>query len=480
MDEINELKRCGMSIQAISELTGYDRKTIRKYLLKPMVPAYRRRPSAASKLEPFKPYLNERLQAGVWNAQVLLRELRDRNYAGGYTILKDWLKPQRESAQVVAVRRFETPPGKQAQVDWGHLGSLAEGSDERKLWGFTITLGYSRMMMAEAATDQKLGTLLRMHETAFRQWGAVPAEILYDRMKTIWTGTDERGEIIWNAVFLDFARYWGFTPRLCRPYRAQTKGKIESGVKYVRRNFLCGLLGREPANLADFNAELRRWVAEVANQRVHGTTREQVLIRFDEDQFALQPVNWRPVYPYVDDELRRVARDAYVAWRGSRYSVPWEYAGKEVWVRECGRDIEVRYGAERIAAHAPAVRQHQVVTIGEHHEGIPLGNRTTGKTLIHIQQGAPVVEQRPLAARAWPEVRDDYAGTVADYTYRAQSDGHRRAPGGAARRRGEEGTVLRRLPAGSDERRGRCSAAALSEDEIAVGSPAVRENLRPV
>jgi transposase len=85
-------------------------------------------------------------------------------------------------------------------------------------------------MMAEAATDQKLGTLLRMHEAAFHEWGAVPEEILYDRMRTIWTGTDERGEIIWNAVFLDFARYWGFTPRLCRPYRAQTKGKVESGV----------------------------------------------------------------------------------------------------------------------------------------------------------------------------------------------------------------------------------------------------------
>ncbi len=82
----------------------------------------------------------------------------------------------------------------------------------------------------------------------------------------------------------------------------------------------------------------------------------------------MQMVNGRPAYPYVDDELRKVARDAYVAWQGSRYSVPWEYAGKEVWVRECGRDIEVRYGAERIAAHAPAVRQHQVVTIGEHHE----------------------------------------------------------------------------------------------------------------
>ncbi len=318
MDEINELKRSGMSIQAISEVTGYDRKTIRKYLLKPERPVYQTRPAAAGKLEPFKPYVNERLQAGVWNAQVLLRELRERSYTGGYTILKDWLKPQRESAQVVAVRHFETPPGKQAQVDWGHLGSLAREGDERKLWGFTITLGYSRMMMAEAAADQKLETLLRMHEAAFRQWGAVPAEILYDRMKTIWTGTDERGEIVWNALFFDFARCWGFTPRLCRPYRAQTKGKIESGVKYVRRNFLCGLLGREPASLADFNAELRRWVAEVANRRVHGTTREQRMCP-----------GW----------------EAAIRSRGNTRA---RKSGCE-----CGLDIEVRYGAERIAAHSP-------------------------------------------------------------------------------------------------------------------------------
>jgi transposase len=399
VEEIQGLKREGLSIQAISELTGFDRKTIRKYLLKPTGrPVYRARRAGVSKLEPFKPYLKERLQAGVWNARVLLRELRERNYPGGYTLLTDWLRPQRESARMVAVRRFETPPGKQAQVDWGHLGSLVDGGEERILWGFTITLGYSRMMMAEAATDQKLGTLLRMHEAAFQQWGGVPEEILYDRMKTVWTGTDERGEIVWNAVFLDFARYWGFTPRLCRPYRAQTKGKVESGVKYVRRNFLCGLLGREPASLADLNAELRRWVAEVANQRVHGTTREHVLIRWDEDQFNLQPAKGRLAYPYADDEQRKVARDAYVSWHGSRYSVPWRYAGREVWVREQGRDVEVRYGTELIARHAPAVRRHQVVTQSEHHEGIPLGNKQPGKTLIHIQQSAPIVERRPLDA----------------------------------------------------------------------------------
>jgi transposase len=188
----------------------------------------------------------------------------------------DWLRPQRESARTVAVRRFETPAGKQGQVDWGHLGTLEVGGEERKIWGFTFTLGYSRTMMAEAALDQKLGTLLRMHEEAFRQLGGVPEEILYDRMKTVWLETDERGEIVWHPVFLDFAKYWGFTPRLCRPYRAQTKGKVESGVKYVRRNFLCGLQGREPGCLADLNAQLRAWVWEVANQRVHGTTHEQV------------------------------------------------------------------------------------------------------------------------------------------------------------------------------------------------------------
>ena len=269
-------------------MTGYDRKTISRFLLAPAKrPVYGPRPAPASKLDPFKSYLKERLQAGVWNGAVLLRELRERNYSGGYTILKDWLRPQRKEALAVAVRRFETPPGKQAQVDWGHLGSLSEASVERAMCGFTITLGYSRMMMAEAATDQTLGTLLRMHESAFREWGAVPDEILYDRMKTVWTGIDERGEIVWNAIFLDFARYWGFTPRLCRPYRPQTKGKIESGVKYIRRNFLCGLLGREPDNLGDLNAELRRWVAEVANRRVHGTAHEQVLLRFDEDLFAM-------------------------------------------------------------------------------------------------------------------------------------------------------------------------------------------------
>jgi transposase len=127
---------------------------------------------------------------GVWNAAALLRELRERNSNGGYTILKDWLHPQCKQAEAAAVQRFETLHSKQAQVDWGHRGSLCEGGRERKLWGFTMTWGYSRRVMASPARDQKLSTLLRMDESAFYEWGAVPDEILYDRMKTVWTGID--------------------------------------------------------------------------------------------------------------------------------------------------------------------------------------------------------------------------------------------------------------------------------------------------
>ena len=173
-------------------------------------------------------------------------------------------------------------------------------------------------------------------------------------MKTVWLGADERGEIIWHPVFLDFAGYWGFRPRLCRPYRAQTKGKIESGVKYVRRNFLCGLLGREPSCLLDFNTELREWVATVANTRVHGTTHQNVGLSWDLDQFQMQSIQGRPPFAYKDDELRKVARDAYVSWQASRYSVPWQYVGKQVVVCEQGPDMEVRWGGQRIARHPRA------------------------------------------------------------------------------------------------------------------------------
>lgn len=107
-----------------------------------------------------------------------------------------------------AWRRFETPPGHQAQADWGHLGYLENEEQRSKIWSFVLTLGSSRGMFSDVWTDQKLETLLRMYEEAFRQFGGVPREILYDRMKTVVLDVDERGETRWHPVFADFARYW--------------------------------------------------------------------------------------------------------------------------------------------------------------------------------------------------------------------------------------------------------------------------------
>ena len=406
MTDIAEMKRQGLSIQRISQLTGFDRKTIRKYLLAlpATAPAYGPRQAGTrkpGKLDPFKEYLSDRLKAGVWNARVLLREIRERGYTGGYTILTDWLRPQRQAANTVAVRRFETPPGEQAQVDWGHLGTIDIDGREQRLWVFTMTLGYSRLLMAEVATDQQLGTLLRLHEAAFRVFDGVPREILYDRMRTVWQGTDDRGEIVWNPVFIDFARYWGFAPRLCRPYRAQTKGKVESSVKYIRRNFLCGLQGLVIGGLEDLNARLRTWIAAVANRRIHGTTQEAVMARAEVDRAALMRIRTRHrTYPYADEQLRKVARDAFVSWQASRYSVPWSYAGKEVLVRPVGEGwLEVRHQDRTIARHPVAAARHGVVLDPAHHAGIPLGARSpSSKTLVHIREMAPMVEARSLAA----------------------------------------------------------------------------------
>jgi len=412
VNEIQELRRQGLSITQIGTLTGFDRKTIRKYLGDPKRPRYGPRPRRGSQLEPFQSYIHERLAAGVWNAVVLLAELKARGYSGGYTILKDYLRPLRREASTVAVRRFETPPGQQAQLDWGTLGRLETASGTRTLHVFVLTLGHSRALFADVATDTQLATLLRLHEAAFAALGGVPHEILYDRMKTVILGTDERGEIKWHPQFLDFANYWGFTPRACAAYRPQTKGKVESGIGYVRKNFLCG---RQAHDLSDLRGQLRTWVWEVANQRQHGTTQRHVLTAWQEEKRLLWPLAGRAAYPFIGQEQRKVSRDAYISFRGNRYSVPWSVAGQEVLLHQDGDRIQVHRGGERLAVHplcTPGARQ--TITIAAHHEGIPLNlvgstvAGSTGKAKIVLQVGglasdavnrvsaSHVVEARPL------------------------------------------------------------------------------------
>jgi transposase len=393
--DILQLKRQGLSISQIAAITGFNRRTVHKYLAQPATPRYGPRAPRPTKLDPFKPFLQQRLAQGVWNATVLLRELQARGYAGGYTALKDYLQPLRQAAAQVAVRRFETPPGQQAQVDWGHLGAVDLGGAPKALSAFVFTLGHSRAMFADLATDQTLPTFLRMHERAFAQLGGVPREILYDRVKTVVLGTDERGEVKWHPTFLAFARYWGFTPRLCRAYRPQTKGKVENGIGYLRKNFLCGRLA---ADLSELSGQLHGWVWGVANQRIHGTTHRCVAAAWEAEKPHLQPLGNRPPFPLLLPQVRRVAADAYVSSKSNRYSVPWQAAGQEVFVREADGYLEILREQERLARHRLCAGRHQVITVAAHHADLPLVSHRRGKKpLLRLGGGAPTVEARSLA-----------------------------------------------------------------------------------
>jgi hypothetical protein len=264
------------------------------------------------------------------------------------------------------------------------------------LSAFVLTLSHSRALFCDVATDQGLRTFLRMHEEAFLYLGGVPQEILYDRVKTVVLGLDERQEILWHPVFGDFARYWGFVPRLCRAWRPQTKGKVESGVRYLRSSFLCG---RQAGGLEDLRAQLRAWLCQVANCRVHGTTHRVVTEAWEQERPHLQPLGGRGAYPYLPEQARRVSRDAYVCYQTNRYSVPWQYAGQEVSVREAGGQVQVWRGGEQVCAHALCLGRFQTLTLAAHHAGLPLGpgGRPAGKAKVSIRADEPQVQVRSLA-----------------------------------------------------------------------------------
>jgi transposase len=191
--------------------------------------------------------LRERWETGVHNARKLLDELRVRGYDGGYSQLKLAVTPWREEGRERAFVRFETGPGEQSQMDWGHFGNWGG----RRLYGFALTLCYSRMRYIEFTQSQDIHHLLACMVHGFRYFAGVTESVLTDRMKTVLID-QTGGELHFNQKFLQFAAYYGFVPRVCRPYRPETKGKIESTVRFVKQNFWPGI---SFASLTDLNQQ---------------------------------------------------------------------------------------------------------------------------------------------------------------------------------------------------------------------------------
>ncbi len=322
--EISVFAKHGMSIRAIAKATGASRNTVRRYLRGgDDVAARKPTPRRATKLDLHRDYIVERMEAAapdVIPATVLLREIRQRGYDGGYTQLKEFVRGLRPAPRPDPVVRFETDPGCQMQADWATIG---HGRD--KLRVFVATMGYSRAAYVEFCDNEKLATLIQCHENAFSFFGGVPREVLYDNMKTVVLERNAYGRNVhrFNPGFLDYAKHAGFMTRLCRPYRAKTKGKVERFIGYVKRSFYipfaatCRQSGLRPDKQAA-NTGVRIWLREVANARVHATTGEVPGKRLVIEQRALQALP-KP-YRYngsgnIDDRDKAEQRDQPVGYQ---------------------------------------------------------------------------------------------------------------------------------------------------------------------
>jgi len=395
-EELRRMHVEGRPLALIARQTGLDRKTVRRCLRQAEWRPYSRVPSMPTMLAGHMAWLIERAPQVRYSARILFQELRaTRGYGGGYDTVRNAVRPLRVEAMAASLTqcRFETAPGEQSQVDWGQVRVAFAGAPAT-VHVFVLTLGYSRRMFAEGYVHERIGSLLAAHEHAFTHFGGHTAEILYDRMRTVVLGTEnERPR--WNSTFESFARYWAFEPRLCRPYRAQTKGKVESGVKYIKRNFIPG---RSFRDLEDFNTQLLAWLAEVADVRVHGTTHEQPVARFTREASALLPTVGQPSFLEAMLRERVVADDWLVSIDANRYSVPCRLLGKTVQVVRQGGHWQIFHQGALVAEHPVLAGRFALSVKPEHGPGAIARN---------ARQRFPAPPAAPRAiAIAEVEVRD--------------------------------------------------------------------------
>ena len=390
---ILDLHRQGLSVSAIARRVGIDRKTVRKYIERGLEPpSYGPRQPRARRLEPFEAYLRQRVVAypGL-TASRLLREIREHGYGGGYSAVTDFLREVRPSPTPPFEVRFETPPGEQAQVDFAQFEVVYADEPEavRKVWLFSLVLGYSRLIWARFVAHQDLQTVLRCHMAAFAGLGGVPREILYDRMKTAVIGEDSEAHIVYNRALIDFAGHYGFHPKACRPYRAKTKGKVERPFRYIREDFF---LARSFRNLDDLNAQLAHWLGTVANPRVHATTRRVVNEAFAEEK--LQPLPLVPFSAVLKLE-RRVSHEGMVSVGGNFYSVPDATRKRVVEVHSLADEIRI-FEADRLIAVHPVLEGRHQRHLAPGHRKMPTPRGAEQAAATAIGRAGDVVARRSL------------------------------------------------------------------------------------
>jgi transposase len=293
--EISILRKQGKSLRRISKYTGRSINTVRKYASGKIKVGYKKRAARPKKLDPYKSYVRSRLTMAAphWiPATVIYREIKAQGYPGEIRQLRYFMETLKPKVVVEPLIRFETDPGRQMQVDWAYFEYK-----HVRLYAFVATLGYSRMSYVEFVEDMQINSLINCHEHAFNFFGGVSRDVLYDNMKTVVIKRNAygSGQHRLHPRLRDFAKHYGFMPRLCKPYRAQTKGKVERFIRYLRTNFFVPLTATLKAANLDLdcdtaNAEVLKWLNEVANQRQHQTINDKPINRMSEERAALLPL----------------------------------------------------------------------------------------------------------------------------------------------------------------------------------------------
>ncbi len=372
-DEVTAMLRLwslGWGAKRIAKELRVSRNTVKRYIESGGWSAYRK-PRRPKVLDGHEAWLAERMRRHRGNADVVRQDLaRDLGVEVSLRTVERAVAPLRQDlrAQARATVRFETPPGRQLQIDFGET-RVEIGGESVRVYLFVATLGWSRRCYVQAFRHERQSAWFDGIEGAFAHFGGMPSEVLLDNARALVDHHDAATrEVRFNERLLAFARYWGFTPRACAPYRARTKGKDERGVGYVKHN---AIAGHAFASWAALEAHLAWWMREIADVREHGTTGEAPLARFQrEEAAALRPLEGRPPFRQVRDLVRRVSSDCCVEVDTNAYSVPWRLIGETVRVVVAGGRVAIEHGGTQVAVHPESAGRRQRLVEAAHFAGV--------------------------------------------------------------------------------------------------------------
>jgi transposase len=344
----------GLKVAQIARALDLDRRTVAKWIDEPR---FRTRQSTAraSKLDPYKSQIRQWLEAHPYSAQQVFQRLREDGFEGGYSIVKDYVRIVRPR-RAPAFLTLSFAPGECAQVDWGSYGTVAVGQTRRKLSLFVMVLCYSRLLYVQFTLNQRMEQFLACHQNAFAYFAnRVPEKIMLDNLKSAVLRRLTGQAPTFNPHYMDFARHAGFTVIACNKGKGNEKGRVESGVGYVKKNFLNGL---DIPQFSALNPAARVWMDTIANVRIHGETHKPPLELFAKEQAALHP---GPATPYDVATVRQVRASPRfrVSYDANRYSVPAEYASTLLTLKVYPDRLCMYHQNTLIARHARCYDRYQ-------------------------------------------------------------------------------------------------------------------------